>query len=503
TIIENEKQFQIHIFKGQRYDTKTIVVGKKEQLLLQEAKLTSFIKEDNISIQQYPDLANKVVSYYENRGFPFSQVFLDSITIQNGQIEAKLKIERNQFILFDSIILKGNAKLSYSYLYPYLGLRKNKPYDEKVIRKIPQRMQELPFVTQALPAGIEFINDKAYLYVYLDKQRVNQFDGIIALVPVDEQSGKVALSGELNLGLKNVFTLGESISLEWRSPNRFSQYLNIKANFPYLFRTPFGVDGAFLLDKTDTSYLSINYPIGLQYSFNGNNYIKTYLDLSSSRILNKELLVITPDDITYADFNKQLYGIELMIRQLDYIYNPRKGFTLVINGAAGKIKIKQNHAVDPEVYDGVEMERTRYRLLGDVKGYIPLGKRFVLHVNAHFGTIVGENNLENELFKIGGFKTLRGFDEHSILASTYAVGLAEARYLFAKNSYIHLFYNMAGYEHSTTISYVKDYPIGFGAGVAFQTKAGLFNLIYALGRQFDNPISFKSGKIHFGIVLNF
>jgi hypothetical protein len=47
------------------------------------------------------------------------------------------------------------------------------------------------------------------------------------------------------------------------------------------------------------------------------------------------------------------------------------------------------------------------------------------------------------------------------------------------------------------------FPFGFGAGIAFTTKAGLFYLSYALGKQLDNPISFKTGKIHFGLAVQF
>jgi hypothetical protein len=52
-------------------------------------------------------------------------------------------------------------------------------------------------------------------------------------------------------------------------------------------------------------------------------------------------------------------------------------------------------------------------------------------------------------------------------------------------------------------NYPFDFPFGFGAGTTFETKVGLFGLTYALGQQQDNPISFKTGKIHFGYVNYF
>jgi hypothetical protein len=50
---------------------------------------------------------------------------------------------------------------------------------------------------------------------------------------------------------------------------------------------------------------------------------------------------------------------------------------------------------------------------------------------------------------------------------------------------------------------VIDRPFGFGVGFSVDTRAGIFTINYALGKQFDNPILFKSAKIHFGITAVF
>ena len=48
-----------------------------------------------------------------------------------------------------------------------------------------------------------------------------------------------------------------------------------------------------------------------------------------------------------------------------------------------------------------------------------------------------------------------------------------------------------------------DRPFGVGAGISFDTRAGIFSLNYAIGKQFNNPIDFKTAKIHFGFVSVF
>nr|MBA2413124.1 BamA/TamA family outer membrane protein [Burkholderiaceae bacterium] len=137
--------------------------------------------------------------------------------------------------------------------------------------------------------------------------------------------------------------------------------------------------------------------------------------------------------------------------------------------------------------------------------YIPLFSRSVINLGASGGGLSGESSVtfDNELFRIGGLKTLRGFDEESITASSYVIGKLEFRYLLEQNSNLFLFYNLAWYERYTQSGYIKDQPSGFGAGINFETKLGIFSFSYALGKEFDNPVRIKAAKIHFGLVNYF
>ncbi len=107
---------------------------------------------------------------------------------------------------------------------------------------------------------------------------------------------------------------------------------------------------------------------------------------------------------------------------------------------------------------------------------------------------------KNELFRIGGLRTLRGFDEESINASNYTIGTIEFRYLLEQNSYTYLFFDGGYYENNSIEGFQSDFPFGFGAGISFETKAGIFSLNYALGYQQRELAPLRSAKIHFGFV---
>jgi hypothetical protein len=139
----------------------------------------------------------------------------------------------------------------------------------------------------------------------------------------------------------------------------------------------------------------------------------------------------------------------------------------------------------------------------DLKHFIPLGKRSTLLVRAHAFHQEADIILFKELQRIGGLFTLRGMDELSIRASSYGIMTAEYRFLTDERAYISAFTDLA--YHSAEINNLtqEDTPYGVGLGTAFDTGGGVFTLSYALGSQFGAPLSFRTGKIHFGFIALF
>jgi len=119
------------------------------------------------------------------------------------------------------------------------------------------------------------------------------------------------------------------------------------------------------------------------------------------------------------------------------------------------------------------------------------------------GWLQTENPFKNELFQIGGYRLLRGFDEQSIYASKYITGTLEYRYLIGLNSFLFGFSDIGWAESNSFSEKEKHGYLGFGMGLTFETKAGLFNITYAVGKRDDLPLSFRQSKIHFGFVSLF
>lgn len=82
------------------------------------------------------------------------------------------------------------------------------------------------------------------------------------------------------------------------------------------------------------------------------------------------------------------------------------------------------------------------------------------------------------MFRIGGNRTLRGFDEESIFTPYYSIFTTEYRFLLSKNSYFYTFFDFALVEDSRFRGKKNKYPFRFGTGVSLETKIGVFGISY-------------------------
>ncbi len=476
-------------------------VGFSEKLYLQKP----------FSGKQLGQLKERIITYYENNGHPFASVKLDSVSIEEnlpagkaGVLKATLNVQKDQFFKIDSVVVVGNAKLNLRFLQRYIGIYPGRPYNEQAIRGISQRLLQLPFVLQTRAQEIRLTNKINKIYLFLDKKKATQLDGIVGLQP-NTTTGKTVLTGNIKIKLLNeILHNGETFDLEWRRLQAQTVDFKGKMIYPYMFGSSFGSDYGIKIYKRDTSFIDITNDLGLQYYFSGLNYIKlTYKQRTSNIISTYGLTNVTvlPD---YADVSTQMNGFGVFYEDLDYKFNPHKGISMAINASAGNKKVRKNPKINDAAYANVTLSSAQYMYDATISGYINLSKNNVLKLGLQSASIFGDAPLfTNELLRIGGLRTLRGFDEESIFTSFYNIATIEYRFLFAQNSNIIVFTEGAFYEKNAFNSYINDTPISVGTGINFETKAGILSINYAIGNQFGNGFDARNGKIHFGLTALF
>ncbi len=432
----------------------------------------------------------------ENSGYPFARVWLDSIVHQDDGLSANLNLDRGQLIRFDSVLVRGTARTNMRYLHSYIGIRPGDIYNEELIQRVERRIRELPFVTQRQRPYVQFTPENTKLFLFLDQKKASSINGILGLQP-DPVTNKITFTGDLDLRLRNALKRGEAIEINWRKLQDQTQDLRLRFNLPFAFNTPFGTDLSLKLFKRDTTFLEVNSRGALEYILAQGDKLSLFINSKSSDRLGSNTFA----QPGLADVKLISYGLGLARERFDYRFNPRSGHSLQIEGSAGRKRTTT--AVFDQLEPAPDVRSVQYEINGQAIAHIPFGRRSTIRIAGQGGWMVNEDLYRNELYRIGGLRTLRGADEASIFASAYAIGTVEYRFVFEENSNFFVFADQAYWEDVTQDELLSDTPIGFGAGVTFETKAGLFSLTYALGRQFSNPIELRSGKIHFGFISLF
>ncbi len=494
----------VYFFVGEIYKWAVIKNGNIDGSFLSGTGIKAKKNKDvPINFQKVSQWMEIILKNCETKGYPFANIKLSNITYENKEFTADLELTKNKLVKIDSIILKGNATIAPVYIYNYIDIKPGELYNEAKLSRITSRFKELAFIKEIKPNQLLFTENITKLYLYLDNKKASQFDGVIGFLPDDNNEGKLNLTGEVHLKLQNSLQRGEVIEFNWKQLPNKTQDLKIHLLYPFLFNTPFGVDGNLSIYRKDSTYTDVIKNFGVQYSISGNNYLKAFVTDKESNLGSTEGLENITVLPAYADISILSYGATFHFEKLDYRINPTKGYTFEFIGSTGNRTIKKNASINPIAYDSLELQSVTYEGVLNADFYLSLGGKNVINLGTKSGLIFNDQLFTNELYRIGGLKSLRGFDEESIYASTFSIGKIEYRYLLEQNSFLFTFVNAAYYENKSRGFNLKDTPWGFGAGLNFETRIGIMSISYALGKQFDNPIYFKNGKIHFGIVNYF
>jgi outer membrane protein assembly factor BamA len=512
SIAEKDTVIIAWLFLGPQYHWQELRIKPEDRLLLEQLGYTTFTIADAPVISSLP---KKIIDHYQDRGYPFAKVKWDSIHLDNDRISASLLIDKGAVYKLDSISLQGPVKISKNFLLRYLDIPADSIYNRSVLDKIDQKLIALPFIIQVQPWSITMHTTGYTLNFYLQPKKSNQVDALIGFLPSSQQNGdKLLLTVDAKVLLRNAFGSGETIDFNWEQIQPKSPRLHLLYQQPYIFHSEFGADLSFDLYKKDSSFLNIHGSLGLQYDMKQYRSFKIMLQVQRTNLLdvdtnNIKLTKQLPDIVDLANVG---IGIAYSFNNTDYRLNPRKGSEITLSSLVNKKTIRRNNAITQikdgsfnydRLYDSIDLNSYQLRLSLLAAHYFPMARRSVLKTALNAGLLQTPDYFRNEMFQVGGYRLLRGFDEESIFTNRYAVATLEYRYIVNLNSYFFGFTD-AGYTNfkSAKESFSHTY-LGVGAGMAFQTKQGIFNISYAVGKRDDLQFNLRQSKIHLGYTSFF
>ncbi|MBI3883385.1 MAG: BamA/TamA family outer membrane protein [Sphingobacteriales bacterium] len=378
-------------------------------------------------------------------------------------------------------------------------------------------MIELPYLEELAPSDITMLGKGSILNVYLKNKKSSQINFLIGFLPSNNQTNKFQLTGDVNLNLKNVLGSGETILLNWQQLQLQSPRLNIGYQHPYILNSSFGIDIGFNLFKKDSTFLQWKARLGIQYLLSANQSGKIFIQKESTNLLASgiDTLAIIAKKVLppNIDVSSVSLGLDYEWNNTNYRFNPRSGNEIRLLTTIGIKNITRNTDIlniknanfnYASLYDSVKLHSYQFRINISAAHFFSTGKQTTLKLGVNTGLFSSPNIFRNELFQIGGYKLLRGFDEESIYATQYAVTTAEYRFLAGLNSYLFSFIDAGFVKNKYQNIEINNNFIAGGIGLVMETKLGLLNISYAIGIRDDMKFNLsQASKIHFGYISYF
>lgn len=464
SVLHEDKKYIAYLHLNQKIDSVNLKYKNAPALIIQKYNFKNNILQ--IPINLLEKILNEISSSQELKGNAFSKINLYNFEIKNKTLFADINFTPSKKRKIDKVIFKGYENFPQSFIKNHLNINTNSVFNKKKLQEISQLSQALDFASEIKPPETLFTQDSTFVYIYLKKIKGNSFNGLINFT--SQENGKLKFNGHLDLKFKNILNKGENLNLLWNSFGDERQEFSIAAKTPYVFNSKITTEVAFSIYKQDSTFLNTTLNANLNYKIKNNaNLYASFSSENSKNTLND----LTNNISTYKNYFLG-FGYEYKVAKNDVFKNNL--YYLNINPSFGKRKTTNG------AFQQIKITTT-------VSYLLDLNRKNSIYFSNKTGVLNSENHLDNELFRIGGNNSIRGFKEQSIFVKNYLLQNIEYRYLTSKKSYLYTITDLA--LISTPSS--KERLYGFGLGYLFNTNNSQINISSAIGTNSKNPINTK------------
>lgn len=477
-----QKKDSLHLVEfdlGKKIDSIKITFNPEQKLLLKDL---ADIQEpyQTLAIETTSVFLESLVSKLAQKGYSISTAQLTNHVVNENILCANLDLKLDHERRIDQLIFTPYNNFPKGIKQRLIKKFEKQPFTEDITSAIQKEMEQFPFIKTVRPAEVLFTESNTALYLYVDRQNISQFDGLIGFTNDDE--GKVQFNGYADLQLMNILNKGEQLKLYWKNDGNQQTQFNLSGEIPYIFNTPFGFKASLELFKQDSTmmntkfngtvlyYLTFNHRIGIGYQ-------------STASIAGSE------NFYQAADFNNRFITINYLLNKYqNHPLFPQKHTVTATIGIGSKTEEQEN-------------SKTSQQFAQLSASYLwQISNRWYIHQQLE-GSVLNSATplLYNEYYRFGGINSLRGFQENSLLSKTQIGLYNEVRYLLAPNMYLHSITDAAYYEGDD----VNDLLYSFGLGFGIQTGGGLFNIIYANGVQTNTDFKLSNAIFHLSYKKQF
>lgn len=468
--------------KGKQFEYIHLKITDSLVVDLVECDLKIFNQTIKLPIVGLEEQLTRLNNCLANKGQPFLQIQVVKIQKQDNRLSATLEVKSSKKRQLDEIIIKGYTKFPRSFLKHRLQLITGKKFNKGEILEKYKEIQQLNFASSVKPPEILFQKDSTKLYLFLNKQQQNEFDGYLGFS--NEEQGKFNLNGYLNLSLLNNFNQGEQINLSYLNNAESQLEFKIAAELPYLFNSPIGANLHFDLLRKDSTFTRNTFGAQIHYSIK--NW-KPYMGYTSIKSNQTQSSASYSQKANLSNYRVKFFqvGVRLDANQRKDFFTPPSYLNLGTSFGSRKATINSSQ----QIYT---LQQQHFLQIGQRSG-------IRTHLTAHY--LESKDYFINELSFFGGVNSFRGIEENSLTTNFYGLLQTEYRFKFASNFYLHSILDYGLYTPTPNSSLESLTSLGFG--LALNTKAGKLEVMFANAKYPGTGFKFRNTLVHLRLQSRF
>ncbi|AZB31669.1 hypothetical protein [Chryseobacterium balustinum] len=449
---------------------------------LSDSIVTRFKLEKEFFTKNLDSVKKNISKKYIDDGFAFSRIKSKFMGQKNGYPVVELDINKNNKRTIDGFVAKGYTRVPKRFIKNLEKEFKGKTYDDKNLIAINKNFQGHPFIMLERQPQTLFTKDSTQIYLFMEKKKTNTFDGVIGFG--NDKTDKFTLNGTLNVNFKNMFNGFETVNLYWqRNPDK-GQNFDLQTDIPYLLNSNVGLNMKVNIFRQDSTFANVKALPAFYYHLNSRQKIGLRGTFESSTIIDSLY-------IQGKDYNKKGIGI---------FFDMTEPTDIDLFLYKSKLNVGYDFLATNYTGENIKANQNQFYFFGE----------YNYHINGnHFLNIKGEGAMmdskidfsANELYRFGGWNSLRGFNENSLAADFYYYAGMEYRYLIGNQAFFDVFGQYGQLNNKSLNVKPKFYSVGLGFN--FFIPLGLMSFQLSNGNEFGNPFKFNDIKIHWGILSRF
>ncbi|WP_111685500.1 POTRA domain-containing protein [Winogradskyella tangerina] len=436
-----------------------------------------------LDITELEGSLNELNSKIAEQGDPFSTLQLVNISKETSDlIVADLQIVSNQKRRIDKIIVKGYEKFPQSYIKRFLKLKTGKTFNLNDIKDKVELLEDLRFANKIKDPEVLFTQDSTTLYLYIEKTKVNNFDGFLGF-GTNENTNRIEFDGYLDLRLINNLNFGETLNLFYKSDEIDQQTFRVDTDLPYIFGSPVGLQLGLNIFRKDTTFSNTRQYAKINYQINAQHRVAAGITATNSTNL------LDDDTSILNDYTSSYFTLSYNYTKPQF-YDPLFPINFWFDLSSGF----GNRENDLGSQSQTVFNLNTYKIFN-------LNPKNSIYARLTGAVLTSDDYLDNELFRFGGINSIRGFEENSLVANLFGVINTEYRYRLSSSIYVHSVLDAAYFENQITDT--KEKLFGFGFGLGLLTNAGLFRLNYSSGKSENRQFRLSDSKVHVSLTATF